>query len=123
MADGHSNNSIGGFVGMMNGQENDISFSYANAILNYSSSLSDFGCFTGLIIGDPNNITASYYNYEICNLSDNYATPKTTNDLQTLSTYINDGWQICGYNGGDIWHLQSGNLPCLSNAVGCGACQ
>jgi len=125
---GLNNSNIAGLIGYLNGNgygdtaDCAISFAYTNANFNPSSVPDSSACFIGSIDNGLANVSNSYYNNQICNLSDSYASAKTTSELQTLSTYTNDGWQICNNNGGDIWHMSNGNYPCLSFNTACGVC-
>ena len=94
------NTAVGGLVGQQH--DGSISFSYSTGLVSGSSSVGGF-----LGINFSGTINNSFWNTQTSGQSSSGGgTGKTTTQMKTLSTFINDGWDFAGetVNGSnDYW--------------------
>lgn len=86
----------------------DPTYINSYCVLNYTDNTGlpkvDYGAFLGALSDPPIVFTSCYYNSDTCDFPELYATPKTTAEMKTQSTYVGwdftTRWYINSYNDG-----------------------
>ncbi len=103
-----SGDHAGGFVGETYGGASSIEYCYSTGAVTGSRS-------KGFLSSGPCGITSCFWDTETSGkTTSNGGTGHTTAEMQTLSTYIDAGWDMAGegINGTeDIWVILSGEYP------------